>query len=302
MRLFSLKNGVKQGRERSLGRISRLAWWRDALRASVVASMFLAGLALAGEEPMASSQIGTAAVEDVVADYPCAAAVMEGVRSALPQQPLKLTGSIQGRNKFGRGEASRDVEFWLEWGGPVPTAVYKVSEPRSRAANYFIVQRPLGEGAVFTHATGSVTGAWRLVKGPEIYQPIVGLDCSWLDLSLDFLWWPDGQVVGTESIKGRDCFIVQLNAPAGIGGDYAMVRLWIDPEYNALLRAECINDKGTVVKRLEIKSFAKIDGFWTVQDMDLQSFPSGHKTVLRMQNVATNVVLDVDRLMAAGPE
>jgi len=36
---------------------------------------------------------------------------------------------------------------------------------------------------------------------------------------------------------------------------------------------------------MEIKSFKKIEGLWTIQDIDVESFPSRHKTLLRVRDV-----------------
>ena len=48
------------------------------------------------------------------------------------------------------------------------------------------------------------------------------------------------------------------------------------------------NDAGGIRTRLlQVKSFKKINKVWMIQNLDMQSFPSGHKTVMRVRQVET---------------
>ena len=114
----------------------------------------------------------------------------------------------------------------------------------------------------------------------------MGLDFSWTDLTLGFLWWPDPKMVGMAKKKGRPCFVVDVPSPVlEPAGAYAGMRLWIDTHVNVLLQAEGYDTKGDVVRRMTVKSFQRIDDLWTIKNLHVQSLPSGHKTTLRVRDL-----------------
>jgi primosomal protein N' (replication factor Y) len=51
---------------------------------------------------------------------------------------------------------------------------------------------------------------------PDLFAKVQESSVTWADQTLPFLWWTGGRVVGTDSAKGRDCFLVEVNAPAGV--------------------------------------------------------------------------------------
>ena len=110
-------------------------------------------------------------------------------------------------------------------------------------------------------------------------------DVTWIDLSLSFLWWRGGQTVGAEKIKGRFCYVVDLPIPEGSAMGLAGVRLWIDPQAHVMMRAAAMDMAGQMMRRLEVKSLKKIDEIWMVKDLEIRSYPSRHKTMLRVRSV-----------------
>jgi hypothetical protein len=79
---------------------------------------------------------------------------------------------------------------------------------------------------------------------------------------------------------------VDLRAPVGEAGEYAGVRLWIDPQIRILLQAAAYDVRGGLLKMLEVKSFKKIRGVWIIQNLDVQSYPLRHRTTLRVKEAA----------------
>lgn len=211
--------------------------------------------------------------------------LLEEVRASFPTKPLRLTGQVQSKSRSGEVELSRNIEMVLEWGAATPTASYTLMDNFGKAAETLVVHWPKGKPAVFNF---SQSGSDKNVPLKDPSAPIGGLDFSWTDLSLDYLWWPDGQIIGQETLKSRRCYIVELGAPAGATNSYAKVQLWIDPEVHVLLKAEGYDARNELVRRLLVKSFKRVDNLWTLQDMDIQSFPSRHKTTLRVRDVTND--------------
>ena len=120
---------------------------------------------------------------------------------------------------------------------------------------------------------------------PILTQPIDDLDFSWADLSLSFLWWPGAQIFGMEKRCGRLCYVIDIPAPDESTNTYAGVRVWIDPEVNMLLQAEGYDQEKERIRKLQVKSLAKVDDLWTIKNVDVTTYPTRHKTTLRVQDV-----------------
>jgi hypothetical protein len=140
-------------------------------------------------------------------------------------------------------------------------------------------------------AAGALT--YKLFRGPQLAPapltqldlPLEGTDINWLDLSLSYLWWPGGRTTGMEHVKGRACYVVELPAPAAAATVCATVRLWIEAKVHVLLQAEAYDAQQQRVRALRIKSFKKIKDLWMIEDLEVQSYPSRHRTLLRVQEL-----------------
>jgi len=62
---------------------------------------------------------------------------------------------------------------------------------------------------------------------------IGGTGITYGDLALKFLYWPDAQIVGTDNLRTRNCWKLQLNAPEK-DSPYRSIFLWVDKEGGAI--------------------------------------------------------------------
>ena len=133
------------------------------------------------------------------------------------------------------------------------------------------------------------TSAVRIGDGSAIAldSRIESTDLTWADLSLSFLWWRGGEIVGTDRAKGRDCYLVDLPAPAWqpTTSGYHHVRLWIDQSLHMLLRAEGFDADNQPLRSLWVRSLKKTDGRWMIKDMEVQAYPPVQRTRLRIHTV-----------------
>jgi hypothetical protein len=145
--------------------------------------------------------------------------------------------------------------------------------------NQFLVVQPLeGASRFFVAGDGELTGAQRTRR-------VLGSQFSLYDLGLPYLRWPNAKVVGEDRLRARDCVIVEVRAT---GEPYAKVKLWIDKEYPALLRAEAYDENAAAVKRLSITSFKRIGELWIPRGIEVatvlpgQTLPSEEKSRLEI--------------------
>ena len=231
---------------------------------------------------------GFAAIDDTpdsdkAPSYPPAAELLDTVTASLPAVPVLVKAQIQSRNAGGEMERSFGADMRLDWHGRPPSAKYTIRDAFGDALEGLNITWPEAGLREFRYFKGDPPVATAM---ENLYGAIQGTDIGWMDLSLSYLWWRDGKTVGAEKIKGRYCYIVDLRTPADEAGEYAGVRLWIDPQIRILLQAAAYDGQGQLVKMLEVKSFKKIRGVWIIQNFDVQSFPVRHKTTLRVKEAA----------------
>ncbi len=206
--------------------------------------------------------------------------VLRRVRSSFPSVPIELNAQLLSRDRNGNTDQTMNVAITLRWAAAVPSAQYVLADAFGAEVAQFKIQWIHGDQPA---AELFRNGARQELS--DLSECIEGLDFSWADLSLSFLWWTEGQTVGMESKKGRQCYVLDMQAPEEHASTYQGVRLWVDADMYMLLEAEGYNTSGQRLRKLEIKSFKKVDEVWTLQNLDIQSYPSRHKTTLRVRDM-----------------
>lgn len=213
---------------------------------------------------------------------PDARSLLDSVLESLPAVPLKIDAQLLSRTREGKLDRTLNAEMRLDWRASPPTAKYTIRDAFGRDLEGLdIVIKAEGVREVRYYKGDPLVTA----PPPDLYGPIQETDVNWTDLSLSFLWWPGGRTVGAEEVRGRFCYIIDLPAPPSEPGTYAGMRLWIDPQIHILLQAAGYDGTGQMVKLLEVKSFKKIRDVWVIQNLDMQSFPTRHKSSLKVKSV-----------------
>src|SRR5579859_6534661 len=158
------------------------------------------------------------------------------------------------------------------------TATETLTIYRNGKTEALVIQPFHGEPRFYLRGAGELTGTNRTEK-------LLGSQFTYYDLGLPFLRWPNAKYLGEERVRGRDCFAIESRAD---GEPYARVKLYIDKEYYALLRAEAFNSDGNLVRRFAVTSFKKIGEIWIPRGMEAsyvplaQSLPSEMKSRLEV--------------------
>ena len=128
-----------------------------------------------------------------------------------------------------------------------------------------VIQPMQSEPRFYLNGTNELTGLRRTEK-------LLGSHFTYYDLGVPFLHWPNEKFLGEELMRGRTCFLIETattNAP------YARVKMWIDDEYFALLRAEAFDTGGALIKRFAIGSFKRIGDIWIPRGLEIADVPPG---------------------------
>ena len=117
-----------------------------------------------------------------------------------------------------------------------------------------------------------LAGAGELTSTKQRMERLLGSWVSYYDLGMSFLYWPDPKYIGEDRTRGQDCYLVEVKSDTE---PYRRVKLWIQQEYFALLRAEAFDVDENSVKRISISSFKRIGDVWVPRGIDFAFVPAG---------------------------
>jgi hypothetical protein len=160
---------------------------------------------------------------------------------------------------------SVDGQAWLIQGGPAP--------------------------ASWTVREG--TAVHRLTAG-ETLQPVAGTDLTIFDLQMPFLHWADFVYEGLARVRGRPTHSFVVYPPADLGAarpDLTGVRMLIDTQFQQLVQAELLGEKGASRKTITILDLKKVGEQWVPKSIDLRNSVTRDKT--RLTFTATALGLDL---------
>jgi hypothetical protein len=194
------------------------------------------------------------------ADTPSAQEILALVRMQQAEQRLDLRGELR--------EDGTVIPFRLTQTGPIIR--YSFTNPEE------VLQLRLGEnGSRLDEVFDTRTEKFAASK---MDQNIRGTGVTYEDLALKFLYWPDGVVLGEETLRTRKCWKLRLSAPSR-GSQFSTVLLWVDEASGALMRLEGYDSKGRLIKRFEVVSGQKIDGRWFLKQMRIEELRPGTNEV-----------------------
>lgn len=217
-----------------------------------------------------------------------ASRLLENIVRQLSRETISISGDITVRKRHGVVAKELQFELAADWDSVPPVAHYTIRDPVGPAQERMSIIRAEGEPPRFEYAEGIPLSH---SKPPNIFDTIRGTDISWADLTLSFLWWRDAIVKGADTIKGRECYLVEVRSPESADAadkGYARVLLWVDKELQMLLKAEGYNSRDDLMRRLWVKSFKKINDRWMLKDMEIESVPTLHRTRLHVRNLSVN--------------
>ena len=191
---------------------------------------------------------------------PPAREILDQVRLQQSQQQLDLQGQL-------RSDATV-IPFRITQTGPVIR--YTFTNPAE------VVQLRLGEDGARLDLV--LQNSTKKFSSSRLDERIGGTAVTYGDLALKFLYWPDAQVIGADTLRTRNCWKLRLTAPSK-DAPYATVFLWVDKESGALMRMEGYDWNTQLKKRFEVVSAQKIEGRWFLKQMRIEEMEAGTNKV-----------------------
>ncbi len=131
------------------------------------------------------------------------------------------------------------------------------------------------------------------VDEAALFAPLAGTNMSAFDLQMPFLYWADFIYEGKTRLNNRPVDTFLLYPPATLARhrpDLEGVRVYLDPEYHALVRAEQIGTGERVLKSFSLGGMVKIDERWMPRSFELRDETTRDKT----RFVVTGAALGLD--------
>jgi hypothetical protein len=220
---------------------------------------------------------------DAEAEKRTAEQILSDCTRVIPKEAVVLKGSMTVKQGRTTTLAENDYTLMMEWGANPPTAECLLFEKNSsNMIERALMSRPKGKPAqirLYAYQGKEVKD----LGTPAFTARIRGTDMTWLDLTLDFLWWKevrfDDEPRG-KSWLGRDCHILLASPPEPIPGCSA-VRIWVDVKLACVMQAEQLDPQGNPVRKMWVQRVKKmLDDRWMIREMEIETLNSGHRTSL----------------------
>lgn len=200
--------------------------------------------------------------------------ILTECKARMPMGTIFLQGSLNMRKRYGVSLKKMPFEATARFAGNRSVFRYKLDLRETGEHTIFTATRTEADGLAISRSDG--------LPSPKPADSIEGTDISWLDATLDFVWWTNPVLVGSDRIKGRLCDILEVEPPAPLA-NCKKVRLWIDRSQFVVLQAEQLNP--TPIRRMWVRAVQKVDDCWVLKNMEVETIGSGHRTLLRFDSV-----------------
>lgn len=208
-------------------------------------------------------------------------ALLDACAARMPTEPLYMNGTLTMRKAYGVELKKYGFSVTIQWGATPPAAHYDVYNLGGGLVEAIQVVRTAATGLVIQRFTGPERAK---AEAPALNERVLGTDITWLDVTLDYLWWSNPVLAGTDKVKGRLCDILEVEPPTPLPG-CAKARLWIDREQQVLMQASQIDEKDREVRKMWVRAVQKVEGRWVLKDLEVETLGSGHRTRLHVDEV-----------------
>lgn len=126
----------------------------------------------------------------------------------------------------------------------------------------------------------------RRITGSSSGDDFMGTDFTYDDMSGHEVEDYDYTLQDDAVINGKKCWNV-VCVPK-VKSNYSKYITWVDQASLIPVKAEFYDKQGKLLKVMEVQSLKKIDGFWTVEKIQMENIQKKHKTVIETKKIEYN--------------
>jgi hypothetical protein len=213
--------------------------------------------------------------------------LVEELRQLVPSESSTVKAVLRIR----QGKSIREVPLRVvvERGTNTWTTTYEVSAVGDMPAERLVVARSSGGRSEYRFAKAASDGkfsALQPVTADPMSLALGGSDFALGELGLDFINWPEQQLLSPEMRLGQPCLVLESRRPGADGP--VLIRSWIDRQTGGILVAEAYDAKRSLVKEFNLSgsSFKKVNGRYELEEMTMSSHLNRSETKLRFELAA----------------
>lgn len=195
----------------------------------------------------------------------------------MPAERVRLAGHLNMRKAYGVTLREFDFDVEARLGDDPPTFRYDLRDAAGSNLLSAAAVRDPERGLVLSRPDGG--------PAPAPADAVLGTDLSWFDVGVDFVWWRDPVLAGTDRLKGRTCDLLEVTPPEPTP-ECAKARLWVDRSQKVVMQAVQLDDAGRERRRLWIRATQKVEGRWVFKDLEVETAGTGHRTRLHFDDVS----------------
>lgn len=154
--------------------------------------------------------------------------------------------------------------------------VYQVLWPKERKGESILLRK---SGA--RAASGSIfipPNTLRVID--DLKAPLLGSDLSYEDLVEDFFAWERQAIVGTDTVGGVNCQLLESKPGKGERSSYGSVKSWIDTRRMVPLRVEKYSGSGQLIRRIDTTRVVSDAGHHIPANLTVSGARQGSSTEL----------------------
>jgi hypothetical protein len=206
--------------------------------------------------------------------------ILQNALAQFPEKPLEMDGALLIKNKKGFISHKYDFNAIVDINDTTPSAKYSFFVPETKS--FMSLETTLETNGIPKTIFRKGQPA-KEVEPPPLDSPILGSDITWENLSMQFLKWTNAVYVDSDTVLGLQTSIIKLY-PTKFR-DTVHYKIWVAEKNSALMRFEEYDADDSLKRTIWIKSIKKIDGGFTVKDLEAESFPVIHRTKIKINSI-----------------
>lgn len=99
------------------------------------------------------------------------------------------------------------------------------------------------------------------------------------------------KLLNTETLEGKQCWVVESTPNTGVSTDYSKIVSWVWQDANMSVKEEFYDKKGTL-KKIKTTELVKIKTYWIPKKNVMQDISTKHKTEIIFDNILVDTGID----------
>lgn len=195
-------------------------------------------------------------------------------RSMFPQERIDVVGTLETAEVRGQNAVVRPYALTLDWREGNPEATCKIFRDNDdRPVQHAQLTRKHGVTSLTLIGSDGTRS-----ENVRLNTPVGDSDLTWMDLTFNYLWWPNARQLSEEELDarnlaarqgGRNCVVLEVMPPANVTGLHSVL-LWIDISTGYLVQTEQTDAQGRAVRRMWVQRIGREEGRWVPREFRIQ--------------------------------